>query len=220
MSGRRALLTAAFRHSRSFHQAACVENGAVAFAGGRAYRWPACSIALICRMCVRRGEQFVGPIGLYDTLPDRTKAAEGHEGAAACFGSARGGPGSQANLPDAHTDFIFSVSGRGMRRSWRRLCCWRFTLMVFAGFRCGRPSWIDGIARAAGKPRLFSLFGRSGRHQLRSFNVSPESHRKRMTLPFCSYGVSSLIAQDCDTWLALALCAAEQGTRNKRQAMR
>lgn len=114
------------------------------------------------------------------------------------------GPGEgivKAYLPDAHADFIFAVAGEEFGGI---ACLVIIALYAFVVLR--------GYARLLGEPSLFVLLAGTGLltqfalqaliHMASSVQLMPA---KGMTLPFISYGGSSLLALGLGMGMALAL---------------
>jgi cell division protein FtsW len=114
------------------------------------------------------------------------------------------GPGEgtvKAYLPDAHADFIFSVAGEEFGGL---ACLLIITLYAFVVLR--------GYAKLLSETSLFVLIAAAGLltqialqaliHMASAVNLMPA---KGMTLPFISYGGSSLIALAFAMGMALAL---------------
>jgi len=123
------------------------------------------------------------------------------------------GPGEglvKARLPDAHTDFIFAVMAEEFGLIAAIVLMAAFALMVLRGFRAS--AWVeDGYARAA-SAGLFTLFGLQAAINLAvNLALIPP---KGMTLPFVSYGGSSMLGTGLTLGLALALVRG-QGTRTR-----
>ena len=116
----------------------------------------------------------------------------------------------KASLPDAHTDFIFSVMVEEFGLVAAIVLLAAFSLMVLRGFRAA-ARLDDGYARASAAG-LFSLFGLQAAINI-AVNVALIPP-KGMTLPFVSYGGSSMIGTALTLGLALALVRG-QGTRTR-----
>jgi len=114
------------------------------------------------------------------------------------------GPGDgviKLHLPDAHSDFIFAVAAE----EYGAIAC--LALLGLYGFVI-----IRGFARALNGEGLFCLIAASSLvmqigvqasiHMASSVNLIPT---KGMTLPFISYGGSSLLASALTMGLILAL---------------
>ncbi|ACI98049.1 FtsW/RodA/SpoVE family cell cycle protein [Rhodospirillum centenum] len=114
------------------------------------------------------------------------------------------GPGQgsvKMSIPDAHADFIFAVAGEELGLLWCLLIVGLFAFVVLRGF-----------ARAFNDQSLFVLLAASGlcmQFGLQSLiNMGSSLHlmpTKGMTLPFISYGGSSLIALGIGMGMLLAL---------------
>jgi len=114
------------------------------------------------------------------------------------------GPGEgtvKAQLPDAHSDFIFAVAGEEMGLIACLIILGLFAFVVLRGF-----------ARLLGENSLFVLLAASGllvQFGLQAFiNMASTLHlmpTKGMTLPFLSYGGSSLMALALGMGMLLAL---------------
>jgi cell division protein FtsW len=114
------------------------------------------------------------------------------------------GPGEgtvKAQLPDAHSDFIFAVAGEEMGLIACLIILGLFAFVVLRGF-----------ARLMQENSLFVLLAASGlliQFGLQAFiNMASTLHlmpTKGMTLPFISYGGSSLMALALGMGMLLAL---------------
>ena len=152
-----------------------------------------------------RVNSFVNPTQ-YDTYQiDKAAEAIGRGG---LFGVGPGEGQVKASLPDAHTDFIFSVMVEEFGLIAAIVLLAVFALMVLRGFRAA-ARLDDGYARAAAAG-LFTLFGLQAAINM-AVNVALIPP-KGMTLPFVSYGGSSMIGTALTLGLALALVRG-QGTR-------
>lgn len=120
------------------------------------------------------------------------------------------GPGHgtiKYNLPDAHSDFIFAVAGEEMGLVACLLLLGIYALITLHGFR-----------RLAGETDLFVFLAISGLlillgmqaliHMGSALHLLPA---KGMTLPFISYGGSSLLATGFTAGLLLALTRRRVG---------
>ena len=121
------------------------------------------------------------------------------------------GPGEgtvKAYLPDAHADFIFSVAGE----EFGGLAC--LLIIALYGFIVLR-----GYARLLSERSLFVLLAATGLltqfalqaliHMGSAVSIMPA---KGMTLPFISYGGSSLVALGIAMGMALALTRRRTGS--------
>jgi len=114
------------------------------------------------------------------------------------------GPGEgqvKAVLPDAHTDFIFAVAGEEFGLVVCLLIVALFTFVVLRGFaRVLREESLFVVLAVSG---LLVLFGLQA-----IINMASATHLmppKGMTLPFISYGGSSMIALALTMGMVLAL---------------
>ena len=125
------------------------------------------------------------------------------------------GPGQgtvKMQLPDAHADFIFAVSGEELGLLWTLLLVALFGFIVLRGFsRLLKDSNLFVLLAAAG---LLVQFG------MQAFiNMSSSLHllpAKGMTLPFVSYGGSSLIALGFGMGMVLALTRRRFGLGDRQ----
>ena len=120
------------------------------------------------------------------------------------------GPGEgtvKAYIPDAHADFVFAVAGEELGLV---ACLLVLTLFAFVVLR--------GFARALGEQSLFVMLASAG--LLAQFgvqalvNMGSTLHMiptKGMTLPFVSYGGSSMLALCMSMGMALALTRRRVG---------
>ncbi|KCZ92754.1 cell cycle protein FtsW [Hyphomonas johnsonii MHS-2] len=154
-----------------------------------------------------RVNSFFDPTA-YDTYQiDKAAEAIGRGG---WFGVGPGEGLVKASLPDAHTDFIFAVMVEEFGLVAAIVLLAAFSLMVLRGFRAA-ARLDDGYARAAAAG-LFALFGLQAAINI-AVNVALIPP-KGMTLPFVSYGGSSMIGIGLTLGLALALVRG-QGTRTR-----
>jgi cell division protein FtsW len=201
--GQSALLTAAF--VITFFISGLPWKWAAAFAGG-GMGLAGLLYALLPHVRARVNS-FVDP-SAYDTYQiDKAAEAIGRGG---LFGVGPGEGLVKASLPDAHTDFIFSVMVEEFGLVAAIVLLAVFSLMVLRGFRAA-ARLDDGYARASAAG-LFSLFGLQAAINI-AVNVALIPP-KGMTLPFVSYGGSSMIGTGLTLGLALALVRG-QGTRTR-----
>jgi len=124
------------------------------------------------------------------------------------------GPGEgvvKLHLPDAHTDFIFAVAGEEFG-VW--LCLLLITIFAFIVIRCFKLSLKDNnlfiIYAAAALAASFGLQG--------IINIASTLYlipTKGMTLPFISYGGSSLFASALSMGMLLALTRRNVSAEDK-----
>ncbi len=122
------------------------------------------------------------------------------------------GPGQgtvKMSVPDAHTDFIFAVMGEELGLIWCAGLVLLFAFMV-----------VRGLMRARKETDLFTLLAVSGllvQFGLQAFiNLGSTLHllpTKGMTLPFISYGGSSLWALSLGMGMILALTRQRYGNQ-------
>jgi cell division protein FtsW len=120
------------------------------------------------------------------------------------------GPGEgvmKRHVPDLHTDFIYSVAAEEYGLLFSLLLIALFAFVVIRGlYKAMRLSDPFEQVAAAG---LFVLFGMQGVINVAvNLNLMPT---KGMTLPFISYGGSSMIAMGLTLGLALALTRRRPG---------
>lgn len=112
-------------------------------------------------------------------------------------------------LPDAHSDFIFAVAGEELGMLVALGLVALFAFIVLRGFaRAMQDHNLFVMLATAG---LFAQFGIQALINMAStLNMMPT---KGMTLPFISYGGSSLIAMALGLGMALALTRRRPGER-------
>jgi cell division protein FtsW len=125
------------------------------------------------------------------------------------FGTGPGQGTVKMGLPDAHADFIFSVAGEEFGLIWCIVLIGLFAFVVLRGFR-----------RAMRDENLFVLLAASGllmQFGLQAFiNMASALHlvpTKGMTLPFISYGGSSMLALGFGMGMVLSLTRKRVGGR-------
>lgn len=121
------------------------------------------------------------------------------------------GPGQgtvKLNLPDAHADFIFPVAGEEFGILFVLFLIGLFGFVVLRGFNRLRQS--DDIFSVLAVGGLLTMFGLQALiHMGSSVHLLPA---KGMTMPFISYGGSSLLSLGLSTGIVLSL------TRRQRRA--
>ena len=114
------------------------------------------------------------------------------------------GPGQgtvKLSLPDAHADFIFAVAGEELGLAATLFIVGLFGFIVLRGFSRALKDTDVFVVLAVGG--LFTQFGLQALiHMGSSLHLLPA---KGMTLPFISYGGSSMLALGLGTGMALAL---------------
>lgn len=164
------------------------------------------------------GAALVGAATLYQTLPHVTERVDGFLKPGATdsyqieraldaiasgdvFGRGIGEGEIKALLPDAHTDFVFAVASEEWGLLGAALLIFLFALIVVRGLAAARRQ-DDAFAQYAATG-LYVLFGCQV-----AINLAVNLHLmppKGMTLPFLSYGGSSLLGAAVTLGLALAL---------------
>jgi len=124
------------------------------------------------------------------------------------------GPGEgivKQNLPDSHTDFIFAVVGEEFGMIVALLVIFLFAFIV-----------IRGLWRVSKVGDLFAILAVSGLILQLGFqaaiNIGVTLHllpTKGMTLPFISYGGSSILSVSIITGMILALTRKKYGVRHQ-----
>jgi cell division protein FtsW len=145
-----------------------------------------------------RVDRFLDPASGDTYQVDRSLEAFIHGGLAGT------GPGQgtvKLSLPDAHADFIFAVAGEELGLAATLFIVALFGFIVLRGFsRALKDNDLFVVLAVGG---LFTQFGLQALvHMGSSLHLLPA---KGMTLPFISYGGSSLLALGLGTGMALAL---------------
>lgn len=160
----------------------------------------------------RRIDAFLHPASGETYQVDKAMQAIAHGGA---FGASGAGAMVKTELPDAHTDFIFAVAGE---EGGFILCAVILALFCALTVRL--------FIKATGLKSIFAqcaVCGLSAMIGLQSFINMAVNLRalpaKGMTLPFVSYGGSSLLATGLALGLALALTRAQGPVRSRREIM-
>lgn len=114
------------------------------------------------------------------------------------------GPGQgtvKLHLPDAHTDFIFSVAGEELGLVFAVMLVFLYGFIVLRGMN--RVAGSNDIFVILATGGLLVMFGfQAFIHMASSVNLIPT---KGMTLPFVSYGGSSIIAMGAAMGMVLSL---------------
>ncbi len=192
--GQTALLTAAF--IVTFFVSGLPWRWAAMFAGGGT---ALAGILYAVLPHVRyRLNSFINPTA-YDTYQiDKASEAISRGG---LFGVGPGEGKIKLALPDAHTDFIYAVLGEEFGYIAAVLLIFVFGFIVWRGLKAAARLH-DPYPRAAASG-LFALFGLQAAINI-AVNVSLIPP-KGMTLPFISYGGSSMVGSALTLGLALAL---------------
>lgn len=127
------------------------------------------------------------------------------------FGTGPGGGEVKMTLPDAHCDFIFAVAGEEMGLVICLVIVLLYAMIILRGFwRLRREQSLFVVLAASG---LLLQFGLQA-----IINIASAVHlmpTKGMTLPFISYGGSSLLAVSLSMGMLLALTRKRHGTGEK-----
>ncbi|MCB9948932.1 MAG: putative lipid II flippase FtsW [Rhodospirillaceae bacterium] len=125
------------------------------------------------------------------------------------------GPGEgtvKLHLPDAHADFIFAVAGEELGLLWCLALLALFAFIVLRGL--ARAMADDDLFVVLAVAGLLTLFGAQG-----LINMASALHlipTKGMTLPFVSYGGSSMLAMGLGMGMVLALTRRRPSMRWSR----
>lgn len=153
----------------------------------------------------QRIDGFLDPTGADTYQIDRSLEAFRNGG---LFGRGPGEGTVKGVLPDAHSDFVFAVVGEELGLFTCLMIVGLFAFIVLRGF-----------ARLFQVTNLFVLYAATGllvQFGLQAFiNMASSLHlipTKGMTLPFLSYGGSSLLALALGTGMLLAFTRRRVGT--------
>jgi len=151
-----------------------------------------------------RIDRFLNPASGDTYQIDRATEAFANGG---LFGTGPGQGVVKESLPDAHSDFIFAVAGEELGLIW---CLVLVSIVTFIVLR--------GLYRSSQSETLFVTLASSGlllQFGLQSLiNMASALHiipTKGMTLPFVSYGGSSLLAMGLTMGMLLALTRRRPG---------
>jgi cell division protein FtsW len=145
-----------------------------------------------------RVNRFLDPSSGDNYQVDRSLEAFIHGG---LTGTGPGQGSVKLSLPDAHADFIFAVAGEELGLAATLFIVALFGFIVLRGFSRALKDTDLFVVLAVGG--LFTQFGLQALvHMGSSLHLLPA---KGMTLPFISYGGSSLLALGLGTGMALAL---------------
>lgn len=125
------------------------------------------------------------------------------------------GPGEgtiKMRLPDAHADFIFAVSGEEMGLIWTMILVVLFAAIIYRIISKALHSHsLFGVLALSGLVTLFTC--QTLIHMMSSLHMIPT---KGMTLPFVSYGGSSLISIGILMGFVLSLCRKKPSFKGVR----
>ena len=154
-----------------------------------------------------RMDKFLSHTG--DTYQvDRALDAFGHGG---LLGTGPGAGTVKMSIPDAHADFVFAVAGEELGLLWCLLIIALFAFIVLRGLlRLRRENNLFIVLAVSG---ILIEFGLQAVINLAStMRLMPA---KGMTLPFISYGGSSLLALSIGMGMFLALTRKRFGAEGE-----
>lgn len=158
-----------------------------------------------------RFDRFLNPVGSDTFQVDRALEAFRHGG---LFGAGPGQGTVKLSIPDAHSDFIFAVAGEEFGFIFLAFLLFILVMIVLRGFNRVMDSDNMFVILATGG--LLVMFGiQSLVHIGSNLHMIPT---KGMTLPFISYGGSSLLASAVTMGLVLALTRKQPRTSVSRTA--
>jgi cell division protein FtsW len=124
------------------------------------------------------------------------------------FGTGPGEGTVKMTIPDAHADFVFAVAGEELGLIWCLVIIALFAFVVLRGFvRMRQESSL--FVLLAGSGLLIEIGLQTVINLASTLHMMPA---KGMTLPFISYGGSSLWALACGMGMLLALTRKRFGT--------
>jgi cell division protein FtsW len=145
-----------------------------------------------------RIDRFLDPSGGDNYQIEKSLAAFRHGGAT---GTGPGQGSVKNNIPDAHSDFIFAVAGEELGLIFVTIIVAIYLFILLRGYnRLIDNDNIFAVLSAGGLLAMFAL--QSVVHMGTNVNVLPT---KGMTLPFISYGGSSLLSTALAAGFVLAL---------------
>jgi cell division protein FtsW len=202
--GGSALLSAAFL--TAFFVSGMPKRWVIGFAGGGAVL--STLLYLAVPNVKRRVDMIFNPSSNLDTFQIDMAAAAARRGG--LFGTGPGEGQVKLQIPEAHTDFIFAVIAEEFGLVAVIAVLAIFGLIAIRGFRAASRIE-DGFARAAASG-LFALFAIQAAVNIGvNLALLPPTG---LTLPFISYGGSSMVGMGLTLGLALALVRGE-GTRSR-----
>jgi cell division protein FtsW len=171
--------------------------GAVAMTGG-------ISLYFVFQHVASRVKRFLSPDGADTHQVDRAQEAIAHGG---LFGRGPGEGVMKRHVPDLHTDFIYSVAAEEFGLIFSLCLISLFAFIVIRGLYKAMKLSDPFEQVAAGG--LFVLVGQQAFINVAvNLNMIPT---KGMTLPFISYGGSSMLAMGLTMGMALALTRKRPG---------
>ena len=153
-----------------------------------------------------RMDKFLNPHGTADTYQvDKSLEAFASGG---LFGAGPGQGTVKNTIPDVHADFIFAVSGEELGLLSTMALLGIYALVLLRGF--GRLMESNDIFVVLAAGGILSMFGlQAFVHMGSSLHLLPT---KGMTLPFISYGGSSILAMGFGMGVVLGLTRREART--------
>lgn len=160
-----------------------------------------------------RMDKFLNPHGAADTYQvDKSLEAFANGG---FFGTGPGQGTVKNTIPDVHADFIFAVSGEELGLMATLALVGAYAFILLRGFGRLMESNDMFVVLAAGG--ILSMFGlQAFVHMGSSLHLLPT---KGMTLPFISYGGSSILAMGFGMGVVLGLTRREARTSIARAGM-
>lgn len=159
-----------------------------------------------------RFDRFFNPTGADTFQVDRALEAFRHGG---LFGTGPGQGTVKLSIPDAHSDFIFAVGGEELGFIFLAILITLLAFIILRGFNRVMDSDNMFVILATGG--LLVMFGiQSLVHIGSNLHIIPT---KGMTLPFISYGGSSLLATAVTMGLVLALTRKQPRTSVSRSSL-
>jgi cell division protein FtsW len=188
--------------------------GAAFFMAGVPFKWimglaamavgGGISLYFVFQHVASRVKRFLSPDGADTHQVDRAQEAIAHGG---WFGQGPGEGVMKRHVPDLHTDFIYSVAAEEYGLIFSLLLISLFAFIVIRGLYKSMKLTDSFEQVAAGA--LFVLVGQQAFINVAvNLNLIPT---KGMTLPFISYGGSSMLAMGLTLGLALALTRKRPG---------
>ncbi|MFA5593519.1 MAG: putative peptidoglycan glycosyltransferase FtsW [Micavibrio sp.] len=180
----------------------------VVFLAGLPFRWIAVVVIFAAGLSVlaymgfdhvqSRVDRFINPESGDTYQIDRSLQSFRHGGV---FGTGAGQGTVKNNLPDAHADFIFSVAGEELGMIITILIVGIYGFIILRGYN--RIMDTDNMFVILASGGILTLFGLQALVNMGSaLHLLPT---KGMTLPFISYGGSSLLSSGIGMGILLAL---------------